>query len=350
MRGEYVHDVVTLSHGGGGRDTWKIINDLIVSKVPSGFRRVLDGVGLSELDDGVAFRLGDQYVVVSIDSYTVKPSVFPGGDLGALAASGTINDLVMMGAKPLGVVDAILVEEGTPIGFLDMLVNSMVSVLLSEGVALLGGDFKVMPKGSLDGIVITTAGFGLARKLIVDTEIRVGDKIVVTGPIAEHGAVIIAAQLGLLENAKDLRSDVRPLAKYLLPVVDSHCEYIHAARDPTRGGLAATLSEWVAGRDLTVVIDRSKIPIREPVKEFLDMLGIDPLNVASEGVAALAVDPLKVDEIVDRLRKLGLRDATLVGEVVKPPSKLASGRVLARTEVGGLTLVEVNPSPVPRIC
>lgn len=346
----YLHKVITLSHGGGGKDTWRLINDLIVSKVPKNFRRVLDGVGLDELDDGVAFKVGDLYVVLSIDSYTVKPLVFPGGDLGVLAASGTINDVVMMGAKPLGVVDAILVEEGTPVEVLDKVVDSMVSTLLSEGVALLGGDLKVMPKGSLDGIIITTAGFGLASKLIIDTEIQVGDKIVITGPIAEHGAVIIAAQLGLLDRAADLRSDVKPLAKYILPVINKYSEYVHAARDPTRGGVASTLNEWIKDKDLTIIVDRDEIPIRESVREFLDMLGIDPLNVASEGIAILAVSPKVVDEVISVLRSLGLKDAAVVGEIVKPPSRIASGRVLARTEVGGLTFVEANPSPVPRIC
>jgi len=342
--------IITLSHGGGGRDSWELINDLIISKVPEELRRAFDGVGLDELDDGVAIKLNDLYVVASIDSYTVKPLIFPGGDLGALAAAGTINDLLMMGARPIGIVDAVVVEEGTQVELVDTIIRSMINTLISEGVALLGGDFKVMPKGSLDGMIITTAGLGIARRLIVDAGIRIGDKVVVTGPIAEHGAVIIASQLGLLDNVKELRSDVKPLTKYLMPVIDEYGEYIHAARDPTRGGLASTLNEWVAGRDLTIIIDRTKIPIRDPVKGFLDILGIDPLNVASEGVAVLAVDPLVADDVVEELHKLGLKDASIVGEIIKPPSKLASGRVLIRTEIGGLSFVDALASPVPRIC
>lgn len=350
MSKDKLRGIITLSHGGGGRDSWELINDLIISKVPSRLRKVLDGVGLDELDDGVAIKLNDLYVVMSIDSYTVKPLIFPGGDLGTLAAAGTINDLIMMGARPIGIVDAVVVEEGTQIELVNTIINSMINTLISEGVALLGGDFKVMPKGSLDGIIITTAGLGIARRLIVDTEIRVGDKVVVTGPIAEHGAVIIASQLDLLDNVKELRSDVKSLAKYLIPVIDKYGVYIHAARDPTRGGLASTLNEWVVGRDLTIVIDRSKIPIKDSVKGFLDMLGIDPLNVASEGVAVLAVDPLVANNVVEELHKLGLKDASIIGEVIKPPSKLASGRVLIRTEIGGLSFVDAHASPVPRIC
>ncbi len=350
MGRDKLRGIITLSHGGGGRDSWELINDLIISKVPEELRRAFDGVGLDELDDGVAIKLNDLYVVASIDSYTVKPLIFPGGDLGALAAAGTINDLLMMGARPIGIVDAVVVEEGTQVELVDTIIRSMINTLISEGVALLGGDFKVMPKGSLDGMIITTAGLGIARRLIVDAGIRIGDKVVVTGPIAEHGAVIIASQLGLLDNVKELRSDVKPLTKYLMPVIDEYGEYIHAARDPTRGGLASTLNEWVAGRDLTIIIDRTKIPIRDPVKGFLDILGIDPLNVASEGVAVLAVDPLVADDVVEELHKLGLKDASIVGEIIKPPSKLASGRVLIRTEIGGLSFVDALASPVPRIC
>jgi hydrogenase expression/formation protein HypE len=345
-----ISKIITLSHGGGGREMWELINDLIVSKVPEKFRNVLDGVGLDVLDDGVAIKVGDVYVVMSIDSYTVKPPIFPGGDLGVLAASGTINDLLMMGAKPVGIIDALVVEEGMEVDLVNGLIQSLINTAVSEGVAVLGGDFKVMPKGSLDGIIITTAGIGIARKLIVDVNIRVGDKVIVTGPIADHGATVIAAQLGLLNMSKDLVSDVRPLSKYMLPLIDTYGDHIHAARDPTRGGLASTLNEWVVNRDLTIVVDRSKIPIREPVKKFLDMLGIDPLNVASEGVAVLAVDPVVADDVVSYLRRLGLDKASIVGEVVKPPSGIARGRVLAKTEVGGITFIEALSSPTPRIC
>ncbi|MEM2376581.1 MAG: AIR synthase related protein, partial [Sulfolobales archaeon] len=196
--------IVSLSHGGGGKDMWNLINELIVSKVPEDFKRVLDGVGLDALDDGVAIKVGSEYVVVTIDSYTVKPLIFPGGDLGSLAASGTINDLLMMGARPVGIVDAIVVEEGFSTDFLNDLIKSLIHTSISEGVAVLGGDFKVMPKGALDGVIITTAGIGVAKRLIIDNNIRVGDKLVVTGPIAEHGSTILASPLGLLKNAKEL--------------------------------------------------------------------------------------------------------------------------------------------------
>ncbi len=345
-----VPKIVSLSHGGGGKDMWNLINELIVSKVPNGFRNTLGGVGLDSLDDGVAVKVGGEYVVMTIDSYTVKPLIFPGGNLGILAASGTINDLLMMGARPIGLVDAVVVEEGTQVDMLDILIKSLVSTAISEGVAILGGDFKVMPKGTLDGIIITTAGIGIARKLVVDTNITSGDKIVVTGPIAEHGATIIASQLNLLSNVKELSSDVKPLTKYLLPILDAYGEYIHAARDPTRGGLASTLNEWVVNNGFTAVVERGKIPIKDSVKKFLDMLGIDPLNVASEGVAVLAVDPVVADDIVNELHSLGLREASVIGEIVKPFSDLVKGRVLAKTEVGGLTFVESLTSPVPRIC
>jgi len=342
--------VITLSHGGGGKDMWGIINELVVSKVPQQFRKALDGVGLDALDDGAAIKVGSEYVVFTIDSYTVKPPIFPGGNLGSLAASGTINDLLMMGATPVALIDAVVVEDGTPTNFLDEIINSFITTAVSEGVAILGGDFKVMPKGSLDGVVITAAGVGLARDLIVDYRIEPGDKIIVTGPIAEHGATIIAAQLNLLNSARDLRSDVRPLTRYFLPLIKDYVRQIHAARDPTRGGVASTLNEWASLRGLTIVIDRAKVPIRESVKEFLEMLGIDPLNVASEGIAVLAIEPSSVEDVLRLLSDLGLKDAAVIGEVVRPPTEFAKGRVIARTEVGGLTFVDAVSAPVPRIC
>ncbi|MEM2757704.1 MAG: AIR synthase-related protein, partial [Sulfolobales archaeon] len=230
------------------------------------------------------------------------------------------------------------------------LIKSLIHTSISEGVAVLGGDFKVMPKGALDGVIITTAGIGVAKRLIIDNNIRVGDKLVVTGPIAEHGSTIIASQLGLLKNAKELVSDVKPLTKYLLPILDEYGEHIHAARDPTRGGLASTLNEWIVNKDLTIVVERGKVPVRDSVKKFLDMLGIEPLNVASEGIAVLAVDPDVVDEVLNMLHYLGLKEASIIGEVAKPFSELVRGKVIARTEVGGLTFIESLTSPVPRIC
>jgi len=342
--------VITLEHGGGGRESWELLNELIFSKVPNEFKKTLGGLGIDIPDDGAAIKVGDKYVVLSIDSYTVNPIEFPGGDIGSLAASGSINDVLMMGARPLAIMDSVVVEEGFPIERLSKVMNSFINVALSEGVAVIGGDLKVMPKGSVDGVIITALCVGTASKLIVDTSLRAGDSIIVTGPVAEHGSVIIALQMGYEEFIKDLRSDSRPLTKLMLPLIDRYVDHIRAARDPTRGGIVQILHEWAVATGLTIVIEREKVPLREQVRSFLDMLGIDPLNVASEGVAVLAVDSGIANDVLEFIRGLGFREAEIVGKVIKPPSEIAEGKVLIKTEVGGLTIAEPQASPVPRIC
>ena len=341
---------VTIAHGAGGKETWEIVNKLIVMKVPEHLRCTAGGVGIDELDDGAVIRIGNKYVVVTIDSYTVKPLKFPGGNLGVLAASGTINDLLMMGARPVAIEDAILVEEGVDMKLVNEIVDSFIKVVTGEGLAVIGGDFKVMPKGSLDTMVITSAGIGIADKPIVDTELRAGDDIIVTGPVAEHGATIIAAQLGMLNSIKGLRSDVRPLTNVMLPLLEKFSDYIHAARDPTRGGIASILNEWASAIGKTIIIKREDVPIEESVRSFLDMLGIDPLQVASEGIAVLGVDHEVVDEVIRYLRSLGQVRANIIGRVVEPPSDVARGKVLAETEVGGLVFIDTTSVLVPRIC
>jgi len=341
---------VTIAHGAGGKETWEIVNKLIVMKVPEHLRCTAGGVGIDELDDGAVIRIGNKYVVVTIDSYTVKPLKFPGGNLGVLAASGTINDLLMMGARPVAIEDAILVEEGVDMKLVNEIVDSFIKVVTGEGLAVIGGDFKVMPKGSLDTMVITSAGIGIADKPIVDTELRAGDDIIVTGPVAEHGATIIAAQLGMLNSIKGLRSDVRPLTNVMLPLLEKFSDYIHAARDPTRGGIASILNEWASAIGKTIIIKREDVPIEESVRSFLDMLGIDPLQVASEGIAVLGVDHEVVDEVIRYLRSLGQVRANIIGRVVEPPSDVAKGKVLAETEVGGLVFIDTTSVLVPRIC
>jgi len=330
---------------------WSIIRELIVNKVPEDLKKVPGGVGLDVLDDGALIPIGGgEYIVLSIDSYTVNPIFFPGGNIGHLAINGTINDLVVMGAEPRAIMDSIVVEEGFPINDLETIIKSMIDVAKSEGITLIGGDFKVMPKGSIDKIIVTCVGVGFSSTPVIDNNIEVGDKIIVISPIAEHGAAILAAQLGMVDEVKNLRSDSRPLTKSLLPVIRKFSKYIHAARDPTRGGVAAVLNEWVEGTELTIVIDRSKIPIREEVRTFLDAMGVDPLSLASEGSAVLAVHSNVAEDVVKELKSLGEIHASIVGEVVKAESELLKGRVLAITEVGGKVIVEPKAINLPRIC
>ncbi|MEM0225974.1 MAG: hydrogenase expression/formation protein HypE [Thermofilaceae archaeon] len=345
---------VTLAHGSGGVESFKLLEELLFSRVEDRFKRVEGGVGIDKLDDGAAIPLPDgRYLVVSIDAYTVNPPFFPGGNIGVLAAAGTINDVLMMGAKPLAMLDSIVVEEGFPLRDLEAIIESLVETLRREGVALVGGDFKVMPKGQVGGIVVTTAGIGVAERLIVD-EPKPGDKLVVSGCVGDHGAVIALLQSGLWGSVKELsegllRSDVKPLTRLMLPLLEKYGWAITAARDPTRGGLAGVLNEWASRSGTVIVVEESSIPVREPVKRYAEMLGIDPLYLASEGTAVLAVKPEAAEEVVEYMRGLGFEDARVFGEVRY--SEKYRGFVLARTSVGGHRIIEPPSGElIPRIC
>ena len=348
-----VSEYIKLSHGSGGVEMRELLMRLIVSRVDERLKRYGDGVGLDVLDDGAAIRIGDKYIVFSTDSYTVKPIVFPGGDIGVLAASGSINDVLMMGAKPIVLMDSIVVEEGFPMDLLERIINSFLRIIHEENIALVGGDLKVMPRGEIDEIIINTVAIGLAEKLIIDKP-RPGDKILVTDYVGDHGAVIMLFRMGVADkvdvfNKGLLKSDVKPLTKLMIPLIDKYIDYIHAARDPTRGGLAGVLNEWIQGTKHMILLDEEEIPVREPVKRYSEMLGIDPLYLASEGVAVLSVDPSVADEIIDFIKRLGFVNARVIGEVRE--TERNRGRVIMRTSIGGLRIVDPPRGEiVPRIC
>jgi len=342
---------ILLSHGSGGVETTSILEELILKKLSEKLIKVPGGYGLDVMDDSAAIPLSDgSFIVVSIDSYTVNPIVFPGGDLGVLAASGTINDVLMMGGRPIAVLDAIVVEEGFPLDSLESIVSSMLGVLGKLGIPLIGGDFKVMPRGQLDKVIITTAGIGIAEKPIVDTELRIGDKIIVTGTIGDHGATIMALQQGIEISSSGLKSDVKPLTDLMLPLLEKYRDYIHAARDPTRGGLAMLLNDWAKSTGALIIVDEEKIPVREPVRVYSEMLGIDPLALASEGVAVLGVDPDAADEILEFIKyKLGYEDASIIGEVRS--HEKYKGLVVLETVSGSYRVLDPPRGElVPRIC
>jgi len=341
-------NVIKLSHGSGGVETSELIERMIFSRVADRLKRVGHGVGIDFPDDAAAVPLPDgKYLVVSIDSYTVSPIFFPGGDIGVLAASGTINDVLMMGGRPIAVLDSVVVEEGLPMEVLDRVLSSFLKVLEGEGVALIGGDFKVMPKGQLDKIVITTAGLGIADRVIKDMP-KSGDKIIVSDYVGDHGAVIMALRYGI-KVGEGFKSDVKPLTSLMLPLLEKYGEYVHAARDPTRGGLAMVLNDWAKSSDKVIVLEEDKVPIRRETLAYAEMTGIDPLYLASEGVAVLSVESEVADEVVDFMHKLGFTNARIVGEV-REGSKYR-GIVLYKTVVGGFRILEPPRGDlVPRIC
>ena len=340
---------VTLAHGSGGVETEEIVNKLILSKVPSSLRSAMNGVGLNELDDGASLVINDLHVVISSDSYTVNPPVFPGGNIGTLAAAGTINDVLMMGAKPVALMDSIVVAEGFEIGLLSEILESMLSVLKENKVALIGGDFKTMPKDDLNSIVISTVGIGVAKKPIVDSSLKPGDKIIVSGYVGDHGATILALQQGIELSESKLKSDVRPLTDLMIPLLEEYGEHIHAARDPTRGGLAMLLNDWAASSGTVIVVEEDKIPVREEVLAYSEMLGIDPLSLASEGVAVVGVARDVAEDVLNFIKEKGFREASIIGEV--KAGKRYSGIVLYKSSIGGTRILEPPRGEiVPRIC
>lgn len=347
-------DYVTLAQGAGGIEMMELLDKLIFKRVDDKLKRVKGGVGIDVADDAATIPLSNgEYLVISVDSYTVNPLFFPGGNIGVLAASGSINDVLMLGGKPVAMLDAIIVEEGFPMRDLEIIVESMLRILREENIPLIGGDFKVMPRGQVDKIVISTTAIGISNNPIIDRP-RPGDKIFVSDYIGDHGAVILLMQMGLDRDIEEiskglLKSDVKPLTKLMIPLLSKYRHCINAARDPTRGGLAGVLNEWASRNELLINIIEERIPVRDSVRRYSEMLGIDPLYLASEGVAVLSLNSECAEDVLEYSRSLGFENARIIGEVRQ--TDMFKGYVVAETSIGGLRLVEPpHGEIVPRIC
>jgi len=336
---------IQLSHGAGGEAMWELIKALILPAFK--LKRIGDGVGLEDLDDASTIPLGDLEVVISIDSHTVEPLFFPGGDIGRLAVAGSVNDVAVMGAKPLAIVDALVVEEGFPVKDLERIIDSMSRTAEEAGVALLGGDFKVMPRGKVDGVVVTTAAIGVAPRgrTLKDDRLQVGDVIIVSGPIGDHGIAIASVREGISFETP-LTSDVMPIADLMEEALKAG--RVRTAKDPTRGGLAATLNELASKAGVSIWIREEDIPIRPEVRAAAEMLGLDPLELSCEGRVVLAVDKEDADRILQALRRHPKgREANIIGEVKAE----RPGYVVMETLVGGLRVVNMPVGePTPRVC
>jgi hydrogenase expression/formation protein HypE len=337
-------EFVKLSHGAGG----SMMDDLVRELFLGGFRNreALDGVGLDALDDGASIRVGNSEVVLTMDGHTVEPLFFPGGDLGRLAISGAVNDIAVMGAKPIAILDAIIVEEGYQIVELKRLVTSMNVTAVEAGVALIGGDFKVMPKGALGGVVMATAGVGvLVGKRVLDSLAKPGDKVIVTGSVGDHGIALMSSREGLSFET-ELQSDVAPIWSTVEAALQAGD--VHAMKDITRGGLSSALNEFAKKSGVSIWLEDGKVPVKESVRAASDMLGLDPYEVSCEGKAILCVSPASAADVLEAVRetKYGV-DAEIIGDVrAERP-----GMVLLRTLVGGTRILR-KPlgEPIPRVC
>ena len=250
-----------------------------------------------------------------------------------------------MGAEPIAALDGLIVEEGLLLSELKEIIKSLVTTFEAENVALIAGDFKVMPRGKIDKIVINTTVIGTVKDYIItDSGAKPGDKVIVSGTIGEHGATILALQMGIDAEKENLKSDCEPITRIMR--IAKEITKIHAAKDPTRGGLAMTLNEIAEKSGVRIDVDEEYIPIRENVRALCEMLGVDPLWLACEGRVVLVVSGDVAEDVVDSLRSAGYKDASIIGEVRK-----GKPYVVLKTLSGGLRLLEKPTGEiVPRIC
>jgi len=342
-------NIIRLAHGAGGSLQEELIN-FITKNIP--FKNVNNGVGVEELDDGATIPLKDyeKEIVITADGHTIYPLFFPGGDLGILSICGTVNDLIMMGAKPLALTSIIIIEEGFKFDKLDKLINSMNLMSEKANIAIIAGDTKVMPRGSLNEIIITTTGIGIKDKNIkvLDSNVKAGDHIILTGSIGDHGTALMASREGL-NISTDLKSDISLLLE-IYKAIKSEIKnnYIHAMKDPTRGGIAAALNNWAYKSNVSLWIEEEKVPIKKQVIAICDMLGLDPYNIASEGRALLSVSPIHSEIVLEKIKSTTIgKEAKIIGEVRAENPK----RVFLKTIVGGTRFVDMPlGEPIPRIC
>jgi hydrogenase expression/formation protein HypE len=335
---------ILMKHGAGGRAMRRLIEEVLTEGLAAGGRP--GDLGLKAMDDGAALRVGDQWLVITTDSHVVHPLFFPGGDIGRLAISGTVNDLSMMGAtEVLGLTCAIVIEEGFARADLVRVQQSMRATAHEAGAAIVTGDTKVMGRGELDGLVLNTTGVALTDRVVSDAALQPGDVLVVTGTIGDHGFAVISARHGLaLDGA--LQSDVAPLNDMIRRVLRAGGEGVVAMKDPTRGGVASSMHEMASKAQLSIVIDETAVPVTEQARAASELLGIDPLHVANEGKAVIGVRAAAADAVLQALHAHPLgRRAAIVGRCVEGrPS------VVLDTGVGRRLLMEPEGEPLPRIC
>ena len=325
-------------HGAGGEAMAELLQTLTKFR-----HNNAGGIGLEAMDDGAVLPFCGTNLVFTTDSHVVRPVFFPGGDIGRISVCGTINDLAMMGGRPIALSCGMIIEEGFEIDDLAKIVASMDDALGEAGTNLVTGDTKVMEKGALDGIVINTSGIGIAKNIVRDNGLVPGDVIIVSGTLGDHGIAIMAHREGF-DLGEQIKSDVAPLWGMMEKVLDAGT--IHAMKDPTRGGFASAINEMAKKSGVCIRIQEEKLPIRKSVRSAAGMLGIDPLEVANEGKVVMGVPLSSVDTILSalRLHKYG-KDAAVVGSVTK------GAHVIMETAIGGERFIEPPMGdPVPRVC
>ena len=340
-RPRFTDEMITLAHGAGGKAS--------ASLVEAVFATAFSNEALAPLADGATVELPTgERLVMSTDSFVVKPLQFPGGSIGDLAVNGTVNDVAVMGARPIALSAAFVLEEGLPVGLLRQIVDDMAAAATAAGVHIVTGDTKVVNRGAADGLYITTAGLGLMpsdRHLGAEL-VQPGDHVLVSGTIADHGMAVMLAR-GDLAIEADLRSDTAALTG-LVAALFAAAPSIRWMRDPTRGGLGTVCNELARATDLAVLLDEARLPIDPAVNGACDMLGIDPLYVANEGKVVVVVAPDESEAALAAMQAHPLgAGAARIGEVRDDPP----GIVVLLTAFGGTRIVDMLVGdPLPRIC
>jgi hydrogenase expression/formation protein HypE len=347
---------ITMAHGAGGA----IMNDLIKHYVLKYLGGSKAEVPLEALDDAAVIN----DIVLKSDSHAVKPLFFPGGDIGRLAVTGTVNDISVMGAELVALTSAFVLEEGLAISDFDRIVASMGATCKEAGVYVITGDTKVVEKGALGGCVINTSGIGernealehnlasvrdyqknFSSRWLLDSNLRSGNKVILSGTIGDHGLAVLSSREGYGFGSK-IVSDVAPLNRVIQKLL-AEVGGIVAMKDPTRGGLSNALNEWSQKSKVGILVNEERIPIREDVRSACEMLGIDPLEVGNEGKIIIGAVAEKADELLNTLRetKEG-KNAQIIGEATNQFKQVALATVVGGKRILALPIGD----PIPRIC
>jgi hydrogenase expression/formation protein HypE len=350
-------DAITMLHGAGGTVMHDLVKNYVV-KYFGGFGNA--EVPLEAMDDAAV--VGD--VVFKSDSHAVKPIFFPGGDIGRLAISGTVNDIACLGAEPYALACGLVLEEGLALSDLERILASMRQTCIEANVGIVTGDTKVVEKGSLGGCVMNVSGIGrrtpaldtnlqvvrqyrsgFAVRWILDSNLSVGDKIILSGTVGDHGLAVLSAQQGLTFGS-EIKSDVKPLNRLIQRMLNE-VGGVGAMKDPTRGGLADALNEFSEKSKVGILIHEDKVPIRNDVRVACEMLGLDPFEVGNEGKIIIGVVAAKAEQVLKFLKETDEgKDAEIIGEATNEFAGVAM-----QTAVGGKRII-ARPvgDPVPRIC
>ena len=333
-------DKILLDHGSGGKISHRLISDVMLP--------YFDNPILSRLNDGAVFDIQGKRLAFSTDSYVVDPIFFPGGNIGDLAVNGTVNDIAMCGATPLYLSIGLIMEEGLPLEDLNIILQSMKDAAERAGVAIVTGDTKVVPKGAADKIFINTSGIGTIPEEvdICGSNAKPGDQIIISGTVADHGVAVLTQREGLRFQSS-IESDTAPL-NHMVARMLSKTNHIHVLRDPTRGGVATTLNEIALGSGVGIRLYEDQIPVKDEVTGICELLGMDPLYLANEGILLAFVKADLADEVLSAVKGEDIgSDACIVGEVVSD----FPGQVFMETHIGGTRIVDMlSGNPLPRIC